>query len=103
MGGVAPTISVEQQIKAVQLCMAGSSAASDNLAKAGGAKTMAACAAMGAAGGFLVLASIPLVPTSAAVIAGAGGAAYCATRQDAIGEAARGAGNVVVAGAERAN
>merc|ERR1712194_447149 len=36
-------------------------------------------------------------------IAGAGGAAYCATRQDAIGEAARGAGNVVVAGAERAN
>mmetsp|Transcript_85630 Transcript_85630/g.239174 ORF Transcript_85630/g.239174 Transcript_85630/m.239174 type:complete len:283 (-) Transcript_85630:109-957(-) len=99
--GAPSTISVEEHIKAVQLGMQASAVAKDGVAKGAGVKTLAACAAIGAAGGFLVLGSIPLVPASAAAVAGAAGVGYCATRSDRIGGAARGMGGVVVAGAEK--
>jgi len=100
--GGAPTIPLEQQIKAVQLGMKATTAATDGANKAGGAKTLAACAAMGAAGGFLVLGAIPLMPGTVAAVGGAAAAGYCATRQDKIGDVARTAGGIAVGGVEKA-
>merc|ERR1719456_1748939 len=51
----ATTIPVEDQIKSVQLAMAGASSANAAVNSAGGVKTMAAVAAMGAVGGAIVL------------------------------------------------
>lgn len=100
LGGGRPTIPLEQQIQAVQLGMAASSAANSAVGSAGGVKTLGACAAMGAVGGFMVLGST--VGASIAVLGGATAAAYVATRQDGVGDAARSVGGVAIAGAERA-
>lgn len=99
-GGAAPTIPLEQQIRAVQLGMQASSAASDAASSAGGVKTIGAVAAMGAVGGFMLLGGTIGAPL--AVLGGATGAAYCATRQDGVGDAARKVGGVAIAGGERA-
>lgn len=98
--GALPSIPVEQQIKAVQLGMQATSAANAAASQAGGVKTLAACAALGAAGGFVVLGG--LVGSTAAVVGGAAGAAYVATRQDTLGSAARSAGGMAIKGAEKA-
>lgn len=98
--GAQPTLSVEDQIKAVQLGMQASSAASDAAASAGGVKTLAACAALGAAGSCVVLGG-----TLGLGIAAAGGAAaagYAATRSDKIGDAARTAGGLAITAADKA-
>lgn len=99
-GNNAPTIPVEQQIKAVQLGMQATGAATGAVNAAGGAKTMAACAALGAAGGFVVLGGV--LGGGIAAVGGAAGAAYVATRQDKAGQAARSAGHVAVRGVEKA-
>jgi len=98
--GGKPTIPVEQQIQAVQLGMQATSAASAAVGSAGGVKTLAACAAVGAVGGFVVLGGT--LGLTLSVVGGAAGAAYVATRNDKLGDAARGAGNMAIAGAEKA-
>mmetsp|Transcript_15828 Transcript_15828/g.32074 ORF Transcript_15828/g.32074 Transcript_15828/m.32074 type:complete len:273 (-) Transcript_15828:50-868(-) len=98
--GSAPSLPVEQQIRAVELGMRATGAASSAASSAGGAKTLAACAALGAAGGFVVLGGV--LGTSLSIVGGAAGAAYVATRQDKLGDAARSAGGLAIAGAEKA-
>mmetsp|Transcript_55071 Transcript_55071/g.160724 ORF Transcript_55071/g.160724 Transcript_55071/m.160724 type:complete len:277 (-) Transcript_55071:67-897(-) len=98
--GKPSSIPVEQQIRAVELGMQATSAASSAASAAGGVKTLAACAALGAAGGFIVLGGV--VGTSISLVGGAAGAAYVATRNDKLGDAARSAGGVAIAGAEKA-
>jgi len=92
LNGGLPTIPIEQQIKAVQLGMQATRSA-------GGVKTLAAVTAMGAAGGAIVLGSTIGLTFSA--IGGAAAAAYCATRNDKVGDAARSAGNVALAGVDK--
>lgn len=98
--GASPTIPVEQQIRAVELGMRASGAATSAASSAGGAKTLVACAALGAAGGFVVLGGV--LGTSLSIVGGAAGVAYVATRQDKLGDAARSAGGMAIAGAEKA-
>lgn len=98
--GDVPTIPVEQQIKAVQLGMQATSAASSAMSSAGGMKTLAACAALGAVGGFLVLGGT--LGATISLVGGAASAAYCATRGDKVGEITRGAGAAAIAGADKA-
>lgn len=98
--GGGPTIPLEQQIQAVQLGMQGTAAANAAVSSAGGVKTLGACAAIGAVGGFVVLGGT--IGASLSVLGGATAAAYVATRQDGVGDAARKAGSVAVAGAEKA-
>uniref|UniRef100_A0A7S0FIQ9 MIT domain-containing protein n=1 Tax=Pyrodinium bahamense TaxID=73915 RepID=A0A7S0FIQ9_9DINO len=100
LNGAAPTIPVEQQINAVQLGMQATGAASSAVSSAGGAKTLAACAALGAVGGFVVLGGT--VGAGLSIVGGAAGAAYVATRQDKLGDAARTAGSCAIAGVEKA-
>jgi len=100
LNGKPATIPVEDQIKAVQLGMAASASASAAVGSAGGIKTLAACAALGAGAGLLVLGST--VGATVAVVGGAAGAAYCATRSDKVGDAARGAGNIALQGVDKA-
>lgn len=98
------TIPVAQQIKSVQLAMAGAApaaAASSDSAASGGVKTMAAVAAMGAVGGALVLGSTVGL-TAIGAVGGAAGAAYCTTRNDGVGQAARTAGGVALSGVAKA-
>jgi hypothetical protein len=95
------TIPVEDQIKSVQLAMSGASAANAAVSSAGGVKTMAAVAAVGAVGGAIVLGSTVGLTTIGAV-GGAAGAAYAATRQDAVGDAARSVGGAAVKGVDKA-
>lgn len=98
--GGAPTIPVEDHIKAVQLGMQATSAASSAASSAGGVKTLAAAAALGAAGGFVILGGT--IGCTLAAVGGAAAAGYAATRQDKVGEAARGAGNMALAGVDKA-
>jgi len=77
------TIPVEDQIKSVQLAMAGAASANAAVSSAGGMKTMAAVAAIGAVGGAFVLGGALGLPIMGAV-GGASGAAYVATRQDGV-------------------
>jgi len=98
--GKPSAIPVEQQIKAVELGMQAAGAASSAASSAGGVKALAACAALGAAGGFIVLGGV--LGTSLSIAGGAAGAAYLATRQDKVGDAARSAGGVAIAGVEKA-
>lgn len=100
LNGRPPTIPVEDQIKAVQLSMQAASAAQAAVGSAGGVKTMAACAAMGAGAGFLVLGGA--VGATISIVGGAAGAAYVATRNDKAGDAARAAGGVAIQGAQKA-
>mmetsp|Transcript_9649 Transcript_9649/g.13102 ORF Transcript_9649/g.13102 Transcript_9649/m.13102 type:complete len:255 (+) Transcript_9649:213-977(+) len=65
------------------------------VSSAGGMSTMAATAAVGGAVGFLVAG--PML-----AMAGAGAAAYAATRSDSVGDAARSTGQGAVKGFERA-
>lgn len=97
----ATTIPVEDQIKSVQLAMAGASTANAAVNSAGGMKTMAAVAAMGAVGGAIILGGT-LGFTTIGAVGGAAGAAYVATRQDAIGGAARSAGGAALSGVAKA-
>lgn len=97
----ATTVPVEDQIKSVQLAMAGASSANAAVNSAGGVKTMAAVAAMGAVGGAIVLGGTIGLTTIGAV-GGAAGAAYAATRQDAVGNAARSAGGAALSGVAKA-
>jgi len=80
--------------------MRASGAATSAASSAGGAKTLVACAALGAAGGFVVLGGV--LGTSLSIVGGAAGVAYVATRQDKLGDAARSAGGMAIAGAEKA-
>jgi len=98
--GQTPTIPLEQQVHAVQLGMQAASSAQAATSAAGGLPTMAAAAGVGAVGGFLVLGGI--VGATAAVVAGGAAAAYASTRQDQIGEAARGVGNMTLAAGQKA-
>lgn len=98
-GGQAPTIPIEDQIKAVQLGMHAADQAQGAAAAAGGVKTLGAAAACGAVGGFIVLGGI--LGTTIAVAGGAAGMAYAATRKDEVGDAARGLGNMTLAGASK--
>lgn len=95
-----PAVPVEDHIKAVQLGMQATQAASSAIGVAGGVKTLGAVAVMGAGAGLLVLGST--VGLAAGAIGGAAGAAYCATRQDKVGDAARSAGGVAVNAAGKA-
>eukprot|EP00927_Polykrikos_kofoidii_P066863 TRINITY_DN62428_c0_g1_i1.p1 TRINITY_DN62428_c0_g1~~TRINITY_DN62428_c0_g1_i1.p1 ORF type:complete len:277 (+),score=54.34 TRINITY_DN62428_c0_g1_i1:53-883(+) len=97
LSGGPPTIPVEDQIKAVQLGMQATSAARTAAASAGGVKTMAACAAVGAAGGAVILGGALGLFTIGAV-GGAAGAAYCTTRSDGVGSVARKVGDVALQG-----
>mmetsp|Transcript_17968 Transcript_17968/g.41938 ORF Transcript_17968/g.41938 Transcript_17968/m.41938 type:complete len:280 (+) Transcript_17968:64-903(+) len=63
-------------------------------------KKIAAVAGLGAAAGFIVLGGI--LGGAFAVAAGGGAAAYAATRQDGIGNAARKAGEVTLDGVDKA-
>jgi hypothetical protein len=94
-------IPVEDQIKSVQLAMAGASTANAAVQSAGGMKTMAACAGLGAVGGAIILGG-GLGLTAIGAVGGAAGAAYVATRQDAVGDAARSAGNTALQGVAKA-
>lgn len=95
------SIPVEDQIKSVQLAMAGASAVSSATAAGGGVKTMAAVAAVGAVGGAVVLGGT-LGLTTIGLVGGAATAGYCATRQDNIGQAARNVGNTALTGVSKA-
>lgn len=95
------TVPVEDQIKSVQLAMCGASAANAAVSSAGGVKTMAAVAAVGAVGGAIVLGSTVGL-TAIGAVGGAAGAAYAATRQDAVGDAARSVGGTAIKGVEKA-
>merc|ERR1719387_2962864 len=81
--------------------MAGASTANAAVASAGGVKNMAAVAALGAVGGALVLGSTVGL-TAVGAMGGAAAAGYAATRQDAVGDAARSAGGAALAGCEKA-
>lgn len=94
------TTPVEDQIKSVQLAMAGASAAASAADSAGGVKKLAAVAAVGAVGGAVVLGGT-LGLTTIGVVGGAAGAAYCATRQDQVGDIARKTGDVALKGVDR--
>lgn len=96
----ATSIPVEDQIKSVQLAMAGASAASNAAESAGGVKKLAAVAAVGAVGGAVVLGGA-LGLTTVGIVGGAAGAAYCATRQDKVGDLARKTGDVALKGVDR--
>eukprot|EP00405_Crypthecodinium_cohnii_P010522 CAMPEP_0206429404 /NCGR_PEP_ID=MMETSP0324_2-20121206/6220_1 /ASSEMBLY_ACC=CAM_ASM_000836 /TAXON_ID=2866 /ORGANISM="Crypthecodinium cohnii, Strain Seligo" /LENGTH=261 /DNA_ID=CAMNT_0053895077 /DNA_START=70 /DNA_END=855 /DNA_ORIENTATION=- len=98
--GKTPTIPVEQQIQAVQLGMQAHQAGTAAVSSAGGVKTLGACAVVGAGAGFIVLGST--VGASLAIVGGAAGAAYCATRGDKVGDVARGAGDAALAGVDKA-
>mmetsp|Transcript_77312 Transcript_77312/g.151697 ORF Transcript_77312/g.151697 Transcript_77312/m.151697 type:complete len:283 (-) Transcript_77312:36-884(-) len=98
--GAQPTIPVEDQIRAVQLGMRATTGAQAALNTAGGAKTVAAVAALGAGAGFLVLGST--IGTGLSIVGGAVAASYCATRSDKVGEATRAVGGLAVKGAEKA-
>lgn len=95
------TIPVEDQIKSVQLAMAGAASANAAVSSAGGMKTMAAVAAIGAVGGAFVLGGALGLPIMGAV-GGASGAAYVATRQDVAGQAARQVGGAALTGVSKA-
>eukprot|EP00928_Gymnodinium_smaydae_P012543 TRINITY_DN14545_c0_g5_i1.p1 TRINITY_DN14545_c0_g5~~TRINITY_DN14545_c0_g5_i1.p1 ORF type:complete len:274 (+),score=89.48 TRINITY_DN14545_c0_g5_i1:77-898(+) len=97
----AKTVPVEDQIKTVQLAMSGAASANAAASTAGGVKQLAAIAAIGAVGGGIVLGSA-LGLTTIGVVGGAAGATICATRADAVGDAARKAGSVAVAAGEKA-
>eukprot|EP00929_Paragymnodinium_shiwhaense_P113427 TRINITY_DN81720_c0_g1_i1.p1 TRINITY_DN81720_c0_g1~~TRINITY_DN81720_c0_g1_i1.p1 ORF type:complete len:311 (+),score=58.02 TRINITY_DN81720_c0_g1_i1:98-934(+) len=98
--GGAPTIPLEQQIKAVQLGMQAHSAASRAASSAGGVKQMAAVAAIGAVGGAIVLGPLGLTLVGAA--GGAAVAGVAATRSDTIGDVTRGVGSFAAMGVEKA-
>lgn len=100
MKGQPASIPVEDQIRAVQLGMQATQAASAAVGQAGGVKTIGACAAMGAGAAFVVLGSTVGAPI--ALIGGAAGAAYLATRGDKAGDAARGVGGAGLAVAGKA-
>lgn len=95
LAGKAPTIPVEEQIKAVQIGMQAASSAASAAGQAGGVKTLAACAALGAGAGLMMLGPV-------GAVAGAVGAGYVATRQDKAGEVARSAGGLGVAAVTKA-
>jgi len=97
----ATTVPVEDQIKSVQLAMAGAAGASNAVSSAGGVKTLAACAALGAVGGAIILGGTVGFAVTGAV-GGAAAAGYAATRNDGIGQAARTAGGVALSGAAKA-
>ncbi|CAE8611647.1 unnamed protein product [Polarella glacialis] len=101
LNGKPSSIPVEQQIRAVQLGMQATSAASAATTAAGGVKTLAAVAALGAAGGFVVLGSTIGLGVVGAV-GGAAVAGYAATRSDKVGDLARGAGGLAVKGVDKA-
>jgi len=96
MRGKPASIPVEDQIRAVQLGMQASSAATAAVGSAGGVKTFAACAALGAGAGFMVLGG------AIGVVGGAVAAGYMATRGDKAGDAARAAGGAGLTAASKA-
>jgi len=100
LNGRPATIPVEDQIKAVQLGMQASSAATAAVGSAGGVKTLAACAALGAGAGFMVLGGT--VGAGISIVGGAACAGYAATRSDKVGDAARAAGGLALKGADKA-
>jgi len=97
----ATSIPVEDQIKSVQLAMAGASAVQNATTAGGGMKTMAAVTAVGAIGGAIVLGGA-LGMTTIGLVGGAATAGYCATRQDKVGETARSVGNAALSGVSKA-
>lgn len=97
----ATNIPVEDQIKSVQLAMAGAASASAAVNSAGGVKTMAAVAAMGAVGGAIVLGGT-VGFTAIGAVGGAAAAGYAATRNDQIGQVARAAGGTALSGVSKA-
>lgn len=98
--GGAPTIALEDQIKAVQLSMQVVNEGSAHVSAAGGVKAFAAVAAVGAGASAIILGSTIGIPLAA--VGGAAAAGYCATRSDKVGEAARGIGNLAIAGVDKA-
>eukprot|EP00931_Biecheleriopsis_adriatica_P102107 TRINITY_DN77130_c0_g1_i1.p1 TRINITY_DN77130_c0_g1~~TRINITY_DN77130_c0_g1_i1.p1 ORF type:complete len:277 (+),score=76.66 TRINITY_DN77130_c0_g1_i1:108-938(+) len=102
LGGKPATIPVEQQIRAVQLGMQATTAASHAASAAGGYKQMAAVAAVGAVGGAVVLGSTLGCFMTAGAVGGAAVAGVAATRSDKVGEVARGVGALAVTGVEKA-
>jgi len=100
LNGRPATIPVEDQIKAVQLGMQATSAATAAVGSAGGVKTLAACAALGAGAGFLVLGGT--IGAGVSIVGGAAAAGYAATRSDKVGDAARAAGGLAIKGADKA-
>lgn len=100
LNGRPATIPVEDQIKAVQLGMQATSAANAAVGSAGGMKTLAACAALGAGAGFIVLGGT--VGVGVSVVGGAAAAGYAATRGDKVGDVTRKAGSFAIQGAEKA-
>jgi len=63
-------------------------------------KLFAACAGLGAAGGFLVLGPVAVTAGVAASVVGAAAGVHCASRSDSVGVSARKVGNATVAGVE---
>jgi len=96
LGGTPATTPLEQHIEPVELSMVVRYPESSTACDATDMKTMAAYAALGAGAGFLVLGS------TVAVVGGAAGGAYLATRQGNAGEAVRAAGDFAMAGADKA-
>lgn len=99
--GSPSNIPVEDQIRAVQLGMQATTAASQATSAAGGVKQMAAVAAVGAVGGAVVLGSALGLATVGAV-GGAAAAGVAATRSDQVGDVARGVGAMAIKGYDKA-
>jgi len=97
--GYPSTVPVEDQIRAVQLGMQATTAASQATTAAGGVKQMAAVAAVGAVGGAVVLGSALGLAT---VVGGAAAAGVAATRTDQVGDVARGVGAMAIKGVDKA-
>jgi len=95
LGGKPATIPVEQHIKPVELSMVVSLPESSTAYDATDMKTVAVYAALGAGAGFLVLGG------TVAVVGGAAGGAYLATRQGNAGEAVCAVGDFAKAGAHK--
>jgi len=104
--GHPPKVPVEEHIHIVQLDMALpplenlEHLASSSTAEPDDWKAFAACAALGAAGGFLVLGPLAVTAGIAASVVGAAAGVHCASRSDSVGVAARKVGGVTVAGVE---
>jgi len=107
--GHPPRIPVEEHICVVQLDMPlplpenseqQASSSTGHSVESDDWKPFAACAALGAAGGFLVLGPLAVTAGVAASVVGAAAGVHCASRSDSVGVAARKVGGATVAGVE---